>query len=278
LKPDKKPLFSFGVFADAQYADVEDGYDRFYRSSENRLREAYEVFKSDSVDFVANLGDLIDRDFGSFMPVMDIINSSGVKTFHLTGNHDYSVDNRYKKKIPVLKENQKGYYSFSHKGFRFIFLNGNEISTYASANRNEAKKAEALLKQMSDSGKMNAVEWNGGMSSRQIEWLRDQLDQSVTTVEKVFILCHFPVFPDNKHNLLNYNDLLSLLDNYNNIIAWLSGHNHEGNYGNFNLIHFYTFRGMVETPNSNSFAVVEVYNNRIWIRGSGREKNMILAY
>lgn len=278
LKPEKKPIFSFGVFADAQYADIENANNRFYRTSEKKLSEAYEAFKSDSVEFVVNLGDLIDSDFGSFMPVMNIINSSGLKTFHLTGNHDYSVEDRYKKKIPVLKENQKGYYSFSHKGFRFIFLNGNEISTYSPVNRNEARKAEALIKQMSDSGKINAIEWNGGMSRRQIEWLGNQLDQSVTAGEKVFILCHFPVFPDNKHNLLNYNSLLPILENYSNIIAWLSGHNHEGNYGNFNLIHFYTFRGMVETPNSNSFAVVEVYNNRIWIRGSGREKNMILAY
>lgn len=278
LKPDKKPLFSFGVFADAQFADVDDANNRFYRASEKKLREAYEAFKSDSVDFVVNLGDLIDRDFDSFMPVMNIINSSGLKTFHLTGNHDYAVENRYKKKLPVLKENQKGYYSFSKNGFRFIFLNGNEISTYSPVKRNEAKKAEALIKQMSDSGKINAIEWNGGMSSMQIEWLRNQLDQSVTSGEKVFILCHFPAFPENKHNFLNYKEVLPILGKYSNIIAWLSGHNHEGNYGNFNQIHFYTFRGMVETPSSNSFAVVEIYNNRIWIRGYGREKNMILAY
>ncbi|MBN2632621.1 MAG: hypothetical protein JXR66_03630 [Bacteroidales bacterium] len=66
--------------------------------------------------------------------------------------------------------------------------------------------------------------------------------------------------------------------NYDNIIAWFSGHNHAGNYGNFNMIHFVTFRGMVETAERNSFAVVEVYPNKIWIKGSGREKSQILAY
>jgi len=37
-------------------------------------------------------------------------------------------------------------------------------------------------------------------------------------------------------------------------------------------------KGMVETENTNSFAMVEVYNNRIWIKGYGREKSQILAY
>jgi hypothetical protein len=35
---------------------------------------------------------------------------------------------------------------------------------------------------------------------------------------------------------------------------------------------------MVDTGDSNSFALVEVYRNKIWIRGSGREKSQILAY
>ena len=62
------------------------------------------------------------------------------------------------------------------------------------------------------------------------------------------------------------------------IIAWFNGHNHAGNYGNFNKIHFLTMKGMVETETSGSYALVEVYFNKVWIRGSGREKGQILAY
>jgi hypothetical protein len=72
--------------------------------------------------------------------------------------------------------------------------------------------------------------------------------------------------------------VLPILEKYHNIIAWFNGHNHSGNYGNFNMIHFVTFKGMVETDANNSFALVEVYKNKIWIRGYGREKNQILAY
>jgi manganese-dependent ADP-ribose/CDP-alcohol diphosphatase len=274
----QKPLFSIGIIADVQYADYVSAGTRYYRSSPGKLREAVKTFKKDSVDFIVNLGDLIDKDFGSFKPILNIIDSSGIKTFHVTGNHDYSVDPRLKKRIPVLSYSKEGYYSLMHKNFRFIFLNGNEISTYASKNKKDAKKAEDYIVSLKSSGEKNAIDWNGGVSSAQIAWLASQLNDATLKNEKVFIMCHFPVFPENEHNLLNYREILSLLEKYSNIIAWFNGHNHSGNYGNFNLIHFITFKGMVETEKTNSYATIDVYKNKLWIKGYGREKSLILAY
>jgi hypothetical protein len=91
-------------------------------------------------------------------------------------------------------------------------------------------------------------------------------------------MCHFPVYPENVHNLLNYKEVNAILGKYHNVIAWFSGHNHAGNYGNFNMIHFVTLKGMVETESISSFALVEVWYNKIWIKGSGRERGQILAY
>ncbi len=274
----QKPLFSFGVIADVQYADADPAGTRFYRSSYEKLRDALTDLKSDSVSFVINLGDLIDRDFISYKPMIDLLDSSGLRIYHVAGNHDYSVEARYKRRIPVPGTSKNGYYSIVFENFRFIFLNGNEISTYSSNNTASVKKASAILQAMKEKGEVNAVDWNGGMSNKQINWLKSQLDISVAANEKVFLTCHFPLFPENVHNLLNYREILALLENYHNIIAWLNGHNHAGNYGNFNMIHFVTFRGMVETDSGNSFARVDVYKNKIWINGTGREKNQILAY
>lgn len=274
----QKPVLSFGVIADVQYIDKDPAGNRYYRSSTGRLSEAYQSFKADSVSFVVNLGDLIDGDFSSYAPIMQIINSSGLKTYHITGNHDYAVENKLKTRLPVLAGSKRGYYSFSSGDFKFIFLNGNEISTYASANKSSIKKAFALLETLKQDGELNSMEWNGGISSTQISWLKEQLENAISENKKVFLFCHFPIFPENVHNLLNYRDILQLLEKYHNIIAWFNGHNHAGNYGNINMIHFVTFRGMVETGFENSFAVVDVYRNKIWIRGSGREKNQILAY
>jgi hypothetical protein len=37
-------------------------------------------------------------------------------------------------------------------------------------------------------------------------------------------------------------------------------------------------KGMVETENVNSFASVEVYNNKLVIKGSGNEKSQTLLF
>ena len=213
----QKPLFSFGIIADVQYADHDPGGNRFYRSSLIKLREAVTSFKEDSADFIINLGDLIDRDYGSYKTVLGIIDSSGLNVYHVTGNHDYSVDSRFKKRLPVLPSSSKeGYYSFIYKNFRFIFLNGNEISTYLSNNKTAIKKAEDYIARMKDKGENNAIDWNGGISSKQLAWLTNQLNEATGKNEKVFLICHFPVVPENVHNLLNYKEVLPILEKYHN--------------------------------------------------------------
>jgi 3',5'-cyclic AMP phosphodiesterase CpdA len=275
---EQKPIFSFGIIADVQYCDCEPSGTRYFRSSLNKLEEAVSSIKSDSVKFVVNLGDLIEKDFDSFKPVMNIINSSGVKFYHLTGNHDYAVEPRLMKRIPQLSSDRDGYYSFLYDRFRFICLNGNEISTYGPDSRKTAAQALSMIEKLKAAGEPNGEEYNGGLSSSQIEWLNSQLAEAKSKNEMAFLLCHFPAWPENIHNLLNYRDVLDILKKYDNIIAWLNGHNHSGNYGNFNMIHFVTLKGMVETETFNSYSVVEVYHNKIWIKGAGREKSQILAY
>lgn len=274
----QKPVFSFGIIADVQFADADQAGTRYYRCSEKKLKEALSVFSIDSVDFVITLGDLIDRDFKSYDPIISIMESSGLKFYNVPGNHDYAVDKGQKMKLPSGYIKKPGYFSFIHKGYKFIFLNGNEISTYSSNNKSKIRNAQALLDTLKKRGEQNAEEWNGGIGLKQLSWLDGQMNEAVSSNEKVFIMCHFPVFPENIHNLLNYKDILQILNKYQNTIAWFNGHNHAGNYGNVNSTHFVTFKGMVETENQNSFARVDVYRNKIWINGSGREKSQILAH
>ncbi len=275
----KEYFFCFGVFADAQYCDCEPSGTRFYRNSLLKLNNALQSFREAEVSFVINLGDLIEKDYDSFGPVMDAINKSGIKIHHVAGNHDFSVEQKDKKHVlQLLTGGKKGYYSFVNGKFRFIVLDGTEISTYGPGKKSIIKNAEFMISQIREAGDPNWHEWNGGISSVQLFWLRKQLDEAIASEEKVFIICHFPVWPENEHNLFNYREVIDLLKNYPNIIAFFSGHNHAGNYGNTNMIHFVNFKGMVETDELNSYAIVEVYRNKIWIKGFGRERSMILAY
>ncbi len=274
----QEPLFSFGIITDVHYCNCEPSGSRFYKKSLHRLRSAMQSMKASSADIVINLGDLIDQDYDSFKPVLDIIDSSELEIWHCLGNHDFSVDRKYKRRLPIPLPEKKGYYSFVHKGFRFIILNGNEVSTYGSGNRKSIKKAEEYIARLQAEGSINAIDWNGGISIKQLTWLDKELSEAESANERVFICCHFPVWPENMHNLLNYKDVLSVLENHHNIIAWFSGHNHAGNYGNLNMIHFVTLKGIVESKETNAWALVEVYKNKIWIKGAGRERNLILAY
>jgi hypothetical protein len=180
--------------------------------------------------------------------------------------------------LPVL-DNPSGYHSLkTDKGFRFIFLNGNEISTYAYSDSSVVKKNQEYLNSMKAAGKKNAIDWNGGIGKKQLSFLEKQLIQASKHNEKVIISCHFPVFPENIHNLLNYEEVLQLLNKYNNVAAWLSGHNHAGNYGVSGPTHFITFRGMVETAGTNSYAILRVYHDRLEIKGYGREPDRIITF
>jgi manganese-dependent ADP-ribose/CDP-alcohol diphosphatase len=273
----QEPIFSFGIIADVQYCDCDTYNTRYYRNSIEKLTEAVSEISHHAPEFIINLGDLIDRDWKSFKPVLAILGSTGIKAYHCLGNHDYSVSSGDIRKVIRLTGSSNGYYSFVHRNFRFIILNGNEISAYTNT-PSQRREAEKLLAELRGAGAPNAQEWNGGIGNGQIEWLIRELDESVAKKEKVFMICHFPVYPSGTHNLLNDVAVLDILSRYENIISWFNGHNHDGGYGNFNMIHFVTFRGMVETEATGSLAVVEVYGNKLWIKGSGREKSQILAY
>jgi manganese-dependent ADP-ribose/CDP-alcohol diphosphatase len=276
--PEQMPLFSFGVIADVLYADINSAGNRYYSSSIEKLEEAISAFREDSVDFIVNLGDLIERDYESYKPVLGLLNASGVRTYHITGNHDYSVDSRYLSCLPVLTESREGYYSIIYRNFRLIFLNGNELSTYSSANINLIRQADEYITKLRKTGGINAIDWNGGIGPVQLAWLNNQIEDAAGNSERVIIFCHFPIAPENIHNLLNYHEVQDTLSKYTNIIAWFCGHNHEGNYGIINKVHVVTFKGMVETKNSNSFAIVEVYKNKLMISGYGRENSTVLTF
>ncbi len=52
--------------------------------------------------------------------------------------------------------------------------------------------------------------------------------------------------------------------------ACFCGHDHAGGYILRNGIHYLTFRGMIETPDQNAFAIVTLAKDRIEVQGFGR--------
>ena len=276
LRVQQPALITFGTIADLQYCDCEPSGNRFYRNSLAKAREAVATFENERVDFVINLGDLIDKDIRSYEAPMEIFNNSSLTYYHCAGNHDLFPTRREQNRVPHLSMSNP-YFSFSQKGFRFIILDATDVSSFSwSAKRR--KEAYILIEGLKSQGKEYGESYNGALGEEQMNWLKKELEESVAASENVLIFCHNPVWPEGRHNLLNSEDILNMMAGFDNIIAWFNGHNHSGSYGNRHLIHFVGLKGMVETETVYSYSVIEIYSNKIWIKGYGSEKSQILAY
>ena len=109
-------------------------------------------------------------------------------------------------------------------------------------------------------------------TEKQLKWIESRLVTATKAKERVMLFCHFPVFPKNGHNLWNDKVLTELLARYPCVVAYINGHNHAGNYGQRDGIHYLTLKGMVDTE-ENSYAVIEVYADRLVVKGFGRERS-----
>ncbi|GAC1042004.1 metallophosphoesterase [Rhizobium sp. No.120] len=273
------PLFRFGVIADPQYADLAPNLtlNRYPAKSLDKLREAIEEFNRHDLDFVVTLGDIIDREWKSFDAVLPVYETLHHRKHFLLGNHDFAVAPDHLGTVPARVGMPSAYYDFSLSGYRFIALDGNEVSLFASPEGDPRRQeAKDRMKALEDAGAPNGQRWNGAIGDTQFDWLAKKLRQAKTEGEKVIILNHYPIFPGNAHNALDSDRMLSLLAGHDHVVAYLNGHNHAGNFGLSDGTYFVNFKGMVDTEDTSAYAIVSVYEDRLEISGFGRETSRTL--
>lgn len=264
--------FRFGTIADCQYADIRGEGVRKYALSEQKLKKCVGELNSMDLDYVVNLGDLIDRDFDSYEVIQPILNRLNIPVYNVLGNHDYDVADNRKDEVPEKLNMPSRYYDFEVKGWRFVVLDGNDISFHAyPQNSAQYEKADEYYEQQN----IESPEWNGAIGDKQIAWLKKTLKKASGNKEKVVLFCHFPIYPENNHNLWNAKEIVQVIEDYPCVKAYMSGHNHEGNYDMKAGIHYLTFKGMVDTE-QNSYAIVNVYKDRLKIQGYGREEDRVM--
>jgi predicted phosphodiesterase len=264
--------FSFGVIADCQYSNYDDYQNRRYSLSGQKLTEAVNHFNEMDVKFVVQLGDLIDKDYISYDTILPILKNLDVPYYHVIGNHDFSIADTLKDNLIEKLNLRSRYYDFTVKDYRFIILDGNDISFHAYPKETDAYKDAVAFYRKND---IDSPEWNGAIGKKQLAWLRSLLDKATNTNEKVILMCHFPVYPEDQHNLWNAQEILELLESYSCVKAYLNGHNHQGNYGFRKGIHYLSFKGMVETEKT-SYSEIHVYADSLKVIGFGREENRVL--
>ncbi len=273
------PLFSFGIVADPQYADVpaRPEMNRYYAESRGKLSQAIETFNAHELEFVVTLGDIIDRGWENFDAIMGCYDALEHRCVLLPGNHDFSVAPEYLDRVHARLNMPAPWYDFKVGGVRFVVLDGNDVSLFAPPPGDPRRElASARLAALQEAGAINAQEWNASFSRDQLDWLDQTLSAADAAGEHAILFCHYPLYPQNAHNMWDAPEILSLLAAHPSAKAWFCGHNHTGNYGQLGHTHFVNFKGMVDTPDENTFAIADLYADRIEIRGFGREDSRVL--
>ncbi len=267
----ERPL-KVGIVADAQYCPCDPNGTRYHAESLGKLREALHSFKLAQPSFVVQMGDLIEKDWINFPPTLAIFDSSDIPVFHVLGNHDYEVEAPKKDSVTAILRLSRPYYDFSREGWRFVVLDGNDLS-FSAPKAHPAGTAErdSLYNRVQTENRPQAKTWNGGLGKEQMDWLEKTLASAAREQQRVIVFCHFPVFPGGSHNLWNDMEVLALLKRHPSVVAYFAGHNHLGDYGKFDGIHFITMQAMVETERENAYALLKLYADSLLIKGFGRE-------
>lgn len=127
------------------------------------------------------------------------------------------------------------------------------------------------------------MEFNGGFSQEQLEWLHRVLTFSDDNREKVTVVGHLPVHPKATDPICvawNYEEILSVLHAHESVVCFISGHDHDGGYHRDERgIHHLTMEGVIETPpDSQAFGTVYVEGDRMVLRGRGRVSDRVLRF
>ncbi len=268
----KDTNFSFGIIADCQYCNVVGEGQRKYSQSDKKLQACVDDFNTQDLSWAIHLGDFIDKDWESFDVVGPIYKQLTMPGHHVLGNHDFSVVDSLKSSVSKRMGLPSPYYHYKTKGWRFVVLNGNDLSFYAYPKEtNQYKAAEEYYIK----NEITSAKWNGGIGPEQMSWLEDTFKKATEQNESVILFCHFPVYPENEHNLWNASEVVDLIEQYPNVKAYINGHNHDGNYAQKKGVHYLTMKGMVDTEGS-SYGVMTVEKDRLVLTGTGREEDKVL--
>ena len=219
LEMGEEAIFSFGVIADVQYADLDNRMNyaqtswRYYRNSLTLLKEAVDTWTTSlNPTFVLQLGDLIDglnrrgkHSEEAVNKTSNIFSRMPVRVHHVIGNHElYNFKKSDLLNGPLFKDNgheiSKAYYDFSpHAGYRIVILDCYDIAMLGYEPTDEKYiEAETLLRKHNNNHDLNSptglehlerrfLQFNGAIGQDQLSWLEGVLQAAEDNHEQVII-------------------------------------------------------------------------------------------
>ena len=290
---------------------------RRYRESLIALGYAVDdwIQSSPNLRFVMDLGDIIDqinetkgdsmlslgKVLGEFSRIAKLC-----PVYHLVGNHElYNFgETKMKEVIPgVTGANGKLYHSFTVEGMRMVVLNSYDEHVICDIETpSEVEQTFQMLEKVNPNnlrgGRNAGINWsanikkeslrympyNGGIRKEQLTWLSNTLDDANKKNEKVIIFTHVPIYPGSACEttlIWNYDEVLPIIQRHNNVVAVFTGHDHKGGYVSDDTgIHYVTLPSPLNvTPDvKTAHGFVEVYSDRLYLRGDGVYPSMELPF
>jgi len=271
LSADNDTTLLFGIITDIHFSS--ESKPAATHATAADLHSCLDCWQQNNVAFLLQLGDLIKGSDShkdeEFLEINSILNKFPGSIRHVLGNHCLALP---RQTLMTALNLQTAFYTFTLKGFRFIVLDGMDVSVLRHPETDEDNQTFALFRAHPE-----MHHYCGAIGIEQRTWLKKELEASAHAGEKVIIICHFPLLPettDQKHGLLwNHLEITELLVSYPAVKACLSGHYHYGGYAFYSGIHFVVLPAFVNRHEHPSFTcgTVELQNKRMVIRNQHLE-------
>jgi len=268
-----RPVISFGVFADAHYAEKVYA-DRHCEDSLARLRVCIDIFNARGLSMAVNLGDIIDTaedkeaERGHLAEVSRAFALFRGERHTVLGNHDVETFTKEEFLYLCGDDNPLPYYSFDHDRVHFVVLDSNCHQDGTDFAAGDFEWADAWL------------------SQAQLLWLAHDLQEAQGERKPVIVFCHgnldhhvWQGGPD-PHVVRNAPRVRSILEGAGNVQAVIQGHYHDGRRSVQGGISYITLAAMVvgSGVDSNAYAIVSLHENGlVAVEGFGRQETFSIG-
>jgi predicted phosphodiesterase len=256
----RRTSLSFGVVADAHYANTPPRGIRYYAESSAKMAECVGLMNDRNVDFLIELGDFKDEKVPAqeqatleyLETIEGIFGQFKGRRYHVLGNHD--VDSISKEQFLARVRNtgiasDAKYYSFDVGDLHFVVLDANykeDGSDYDHGN----------------------FDWRDtNVPKNELAWLTKDL---ASTSKPVIAFIHQQLDGTGDLTVRNAHQVRRILQEAKRVLAVFQGHNHAGYYSLIEGIHYYTLKAMVDGSGgeNSAYAIVEVKaDNSIVVTG-----------
>jgi len=239
------PRVRIGLITDLHYADKPPAGSRHYRETLTKLAEAREQFQKHQLDFVVELGDLIDA-ADSVEVEQEFLARVHREFTSLPGDKHYVLGNHCVHTLTKAEflggvARHQSYYSFDAGGLHFIILDACFRGDGQPYGRNNSR-------------------WNdANLPEEQVAWLRADLQAAAG---QAIVFVHQRLDVRNDYGVKNAAQVRQVLEASGKVLAVFQGHSHKNDLHEIGGIHYCTLVAMVEGSGAenNGYSILDVFD------------------